>query len=324
MSATESTTTDQMATEMYPSNPFKTSTDAKEQPGYLTNTKKRFDIYYSNTRAELSHICNMLNITYRGWPYLPDTIGVSNKFYHVMLMLLYNRAYFNAPTSFGVLPTNIPSGISRQVIKMVIGESGFYLKKTTFETGVDFIWIDFGTNIFMVWGVNHRCVYNALSAIKWRVDKYTKIVEMNENNLLLNSDNIHMNMTTVSNDLNIANIANIASVSIPSMDESGNSMCPLIDVGINYLDGIEQHSEIGDNFIYVAHGNTPSAVINATSECELSPIWTKNETNALEIVEGDVPIVINEHEPDTEAIGGDMTGIMSMIMNMLSSNSNKA
>ena len=318
MSATESTTTDQMATEMYTSNPFRTSTVAKEQPGYLTNTKKRFDIYYSNTRAELSHICNMLNITYRGWPYLPDTIGVSNTFYHIMLMILYNRAYLNAPTSFGVLPTYIPAGISRQVIKMVIGESGFYLKKTTFETGVDFIWVDFGTNIFMVWGVNHRCVYNALNAIKWRINKYTKIVEMNENNLLLNYGE---NMTTVSNDLNIANTA---SVSIPLMDASGNSMCPLIDVGIYHLDGIEQHSEIGDNFIYVAHGNTPSTVINAASECELNPIWTKNETNALEIVEGDVPIVINEHEPDTEETGGDMSGIMSMIMKMLSANSNSA
>ena len=313
------TTTEPIATVMSAEKMEETQTIVNDQTSYLTNTKKRFDIYYSNTRTELSHICNMLNITYRGWPYLPDTSRVSNTFYHVMLMLLYNRAYLNAPTSFGVLPSEIPAGISRQVIKMVIGESGFYLKKTTFETGVDFIWVDFGTNIFMVWGVNHRCVYNALSAIKWRINKYTKIVEMNENNLLLNSDK---NTNRVVNDLNIATTA--TSVSIPSLDASGNSTCPVIDVGIYHLDGIEQHSEIGDNFIYVAQGNTPSAVSNATGECELSPIWTKNETNTLEIVEGDVPIVINEHEPDTEATGGDMSGIMSMIMKMLSANSNNA
>lgn len=323
MSDTE-TTTEQMEIEMEKTmeETTVTSTNVKEQNGRWTNTKKRFDIYYSNTRAELSHICNMLNIKYRGWPYLPDTSGVSNTFYHIMLMLLYNRAYFNAPTSFGVLPTDIPSGISRQVIKMVIGESGFYLKKTTFETGVDFIWVDFGTNIFLVWGENHRCVYNALSAIKWRINKYTKIVQMNENNLLLNSDT---NINKVSNDLNIANTTTF--VSIPSLGVSCKSTCPSIDFGINYMDGIERHSEIGDNFIYVAaHGNMKSVVSNSTSECELSPIWTKNETNALEIVESDdVPIVINEHEPDTETTGGDMSGLMSMLMNMLSTNpANKA
>ena len=322
MSAIETTsitTTEQMATTTATNNPT-------DQTGRWTNAKKKFEIYYSDTRSEMSNICNMLNITYRGWPYLPDTSGLSNKFYHVMLMLLYNRAYFNAPTSFGVLPTEIPSGISRQVVKMVIGESGFYLKKTTFETGVDFIWVDFGTNIFLVWGENHRCVYNALSAIKWRVNKYTKIVQMNENNLLLNSNNnINNNINKVSNDLNIANTTTF--VSTPSLDVSDNSTCPLIDVGIKYMDGIERYSEIGDNFIYVAaQGNMKSVVINSTSECDLNPIWTKNETNALEIVESDdVPIVINEHEPDTETTGGDMSGLMSMLMTMLSTNpANKA
>ena len=89
------------------------------------------------------------------------------------------------------------------------------------------------------------------------------------------------------------------------------------------MDGITRCSEIGDNFIHVsAPGNVPSMAVNETSECELNPIWTKSESSASEIVESDdVPIVINEHEPESsaESIGADMNGMMAMIMNMLRS-----
>ena len=52
-----------------------------------------------------------------------------------------------------------------------------------------------------------------------------------------------------------------------------------------------------------------------------------DDSSELEFVDGEVPIVINDHESDTVPDGmggGDMNGIMSMIMNMLSTNSSKS
>ena len=269
--------------------------------------KKRFDIYSSDTKAEISHICWMLRIPYGGWPYLPDTSGVSNAFYHIMLMILYNRAYLNAPTSFGVLPCVLPTEISRQVTKMVIGENGLYLKKTTAETGVDFIWVDFGTNIFMVWGENHRCVYNALSAIRWRINKYRKIVEVAKENALLAS------IENTENDNGAITPTNITQPSVVSVDCAGSINPPTVLVWTNHENG-------DDTFVHVPENNV-------NSECVLSPIWTKDDSSELEFVDGEVPIVINDHESDTVPDGmggGDMNGIMSMIMNMLSANSSKS
>lgn len=257
-------------------------------PKTFTKTK-RFDIYSSDTKVEVSHICWMLQIPYKGWPYLPDTSGVSNAFYHIMLMVLFNRAYLNAPTSFGVLPCLLPKAISRQVTKMVIGEGGFYLKKTTAETGVDFIWVDFGTNIFMVWGENQHCVYNALSAIQWRINKYSKIVENANENLLVND-----------------NGANI----------------PTAELGVN---DVLTHENGDDSFVHVPEHVSHIAVNPVNSECVLNPIWTKDDSN-VDIVDSDGgPISINDHESDTMAaeMGGDMNGLVSMLMNLLSVNSSK-
>lgn len=272
--------------------------------------KKRFDIYLSDTKAEVSYICNMLHIPYKGWPYIPDTSAVSNTFYHIMLMILYNRAYFNAPTSFGVLPSDIPYEISRQVTKMVIGEGGFYLKKTTAETGVDFIWVDFGTNIFMVWGENHKCVYNALSAIKWRINKYRKIVETASSDLLSNT-NTNTNAETIT-DKPAVSADSVEYIRPPTGFYSENS---------------------DDSFVHVAKTdvNEYTAVCQVNGECELNPIWTKNDSNESEsevLVDSDVPIVINDHESGTDAgnmrgDGEDMSGLMSMLMNLISANSSK-
>ena len=275
--------------------------------------KKRFDIYSSDTKVEISHICWMLRIPYKGWPYLPDTSGVSNAFYHIMLMILYNRAYLNAPTSFGVLPCILPTEISRQVTKMVIGENGLYLKKTTAETGVDFIWVDFGTNIFMVWGENHRCVYNALSAIRWRINKYRTIVEVANENALLAS-NIEKTETNITQQS-----------SVGSTNQSTDLDVKTVLVWTNQENG-------DDTFVHVPEQEYLSnmAVNHVNGECDLNPIWTKDVSSELEVVDSDVPIVINDHEADTDDrmdggnMGGDMNGIMSMLMNLLSANSSKS
>ena len=145
-------------------------------------------------------------------------------------------------------------------------------------------------------------------------------------NLLNSVKNTNMNMNKVVTDLNVEKTA--TSVSYQSLDVSGNYTIPFTDFKINYLDGKERCSEIGDNFIHVsAPGNMQSIAVNTTSECELNPIWTKNESSASEVVESDdVPIVINEHENESRAesnggdmSGADMTGMMAMIMNMLRS-----
>uniref|UniRef100_A0A6C0IIB3 K Homology domain-containing protein n=1 Tax=viral metagenome TaxID=1070528 RepID=A0A6C0IIB3_9ZZZZ len=70
-------------------------------------------------------------------------------------------------TWFGTLeaPTDIV------VIKQIIGKNGFHLKKFTSKYGVDLIWHDRVTNIFMVWG-NKPCLIGALHALKRQIKRF--------------------------------------------------------------------------------------------------------------------------------------------------------
>lgn len=73
----------------------------------------------------------------------------------------------NLPTIYGYLLASTDSNINRQVI----GEHGFFFKRTTIKCDVDFIWHDRKNNMFLFWGGNNYRVVKAMNAIKWRVDK---------------------------------------------------------------------------------------------------------------------------------------------------------
>jgi hypothetical protein len=67
------------------------------------------------------------------------------------------------------------------IAQRVIGADGYYLKLTNTVTGVDYIWFDRSSNIFLVWGANKFKVVKALNALRWRIHKYSSIiVEANE------------------------------------------------------------------------------------------------------------------------------------------------
>jgi hypothetical protein len=76
-------------------------------------------------------------------------------------------------TSFGYIPA--PPNVD--MVKQIIGIDGYYLKLTTTNCGVDFIWHDRTTNEFHFWGEYQRCI-KAMNQIRYRI---CKIVESYKN-----------------------------------------------------------------------------------------------------------------------------------------------
>ena len=63
----------------------------------------------------------------------------------------------------------IPAPPSLNITKQVIGKNGHWLKVTTTNCGVDFIWHDKEKNMFMFWGENNACVSRAMNIIRSRI-----------------------------------------------------------------------------------------------------------------------------------------------------------
>lgn len=67
----------------------------------------------------------------------------------------------------------IPAPPSVEIVKKIIGLDGHYLKLTTTNCGVNFIWHDRSRNEFQFWGDYHRCV-RAMKEIRYRICKYVE------------------------------------------------------------------------------------------------------------------------------------------------------
>jgi hypothetical protein len=76
-------------------------------------------------------------------------------------------------TSFGYIPA--PPNVD--MVKQIIGIDGYYLKLTTTNCGVDFIWHNRTTNEFHFWGEYSRCIH-AMNQIRYRI---CKVVESYKN-----------------------------------------------------------------------------------------------------------------------------------------------
>lgn len=72
-------------------------------------------------------------------------------------------------SSFG----SIPAPPSVDLVKQIIGIDGYYLKLTTQNCLVDFIWHDRVRNEFQFWGEYSSCV-KAMNAIRYRICKYVE------------------------------------------------------------------------------------------------------------------------------------------------------
>jgi hypothetical protein len=83
-------------------------------------------------------------------------------------------------TSFGYIPA--PPNVD--MVKQIIGIDGFYLKLTTTNCGVDFIWHDRASNEFHFWGEYTRCI-RAMNEIRYRI---CKVVESYKNKQVFEND----------------------------------------------------------------------------------------------------------------------------------------
>ena len=74
-------------------------------------------------------------------------------------------------------------------VKRIIGINGYYLKLTTQNTGVNFIWHDRARNEFQFWGGYHNCI-RAMKEVHYRICKYAdgvnstkRLAEIKESNV---------------------------------------------------------------------------------------------------------------------------------------------
>jgi hypothetical protein len=89
---------------------------------------------------------------------------------------LANWIIYDAQTRPYSFYGTIPAPPSTDLVKQIIGINGYYLKLTTQNSLVDFIWHDRVRNEFQFWGEYQSCV-KAMKEIRYRICKY---VEMNK------------------------------------------------------------------------------------------------------------------------------------------------
>ena len=74
----------------------------------------------------------------------------------------------------------IPAPPLEHITKQVIGEDGYFFKMTTAICGVNFIWHDRDSNMFLFWGSTTFKVVKAMNSIRWRIFKYCDMYSASE------------------------------------------------------------------------------------------------------------------------------------------------
>ena len=87
---------------------------------------------------------------------------------------LANWIIYDAQTRPYSFYGSIPAPPWTDVVKQVIGINGYYLKLTTQNSLVDFIWHDRARNEFQFWGEYQSCV-KAMKEIRYRICKYVEV-----------------------------------------------------------------------------------------------------------------------------------------------------
>ena len=79
----------------------------------------------------------------------------------------------NKPVIIGYIPAPPKTNANNiDVVKKIIGQNGYWLKKTTENCGVHFIWYDSTLNNFLFWAPNRFTISKAMNMIRWRLIKY--------------------------------------------------------------------------------------------------------------------------------------------------------
>jgi hypothetical protein len=87
---------------------------------------------------------------------------------------LANWIIYDAQTRPYSFYGTIPAPPWTDVVKQIIGINGYYLKLTTQNSLVDFIWHDRVRNEFQFWGEYQSCV-KAMKEIRYRICKYVEM-----------------------------------------------------------------------------------------------------------------------------------------------------
>lgn len=121
-----------------------------------------------NSMLALFHIRDLCNGVGQDDSVVPSSISPSLcEFVLSLNEILLQRNRIGKPTIFGYLP----APVSVTIIKQIIGDDGYYFKRTTAECQVDFIWHDRKNNTFLFWAQNNYRISRAMNAIRWRSNK---------------------------------------------------------------------------------------------------------------------------------------------------------
>lgn len=97
----------------------------------------------------------------------------------------------NKPVIIGYIPAPPKTNANNiDVVKKIIGQNGYWLKKTTENCGVHFIWYDSKLNNFLFWAPNRFTISKAMNAIRWRLIKYYEFT-FTRTTPLVNADAIY-------------------------------------------------------------------------------------------------------------------------------------
>ena len=121
-----------------------------------------------NSMLALFHIRDLCNGVGQDESVVPSSVSPSLcEFVLSLNEILLQRNSIGKPTIFGYLP----APVSVNIIKQIIGDDGYYFKRTTAECDVDFIWHDRKNNMFLFWAQNNFRISRAMNAIRWRSNK---------------------------------------------------------------------------------------------------------------------------------------------------------
>ena len=121
-----------------------------------------------NSMLALFHIRDLCNGVGQDVSVVPSSISPSLcEFVLSLNEILLQRNRIGKPTIFGYLPAPVSVAITKQII----GDDGYYFKRTTAECDVDFIWHDRKNNMFLFWAQNNFRISRAMNAIRWRSNK---------------------------------------------------------------------------------------------------------------------------------------------------------
>ncbi len=85
------------------------------------------------------------------------------------------------------------------IVKLIIGKNGKWFKKTTLDCNIHFIWHDYDSQTFYLWGQKYPLI-KALNRLWYRCKDQTKKYFSNKDTPQLKSENDEKNLTSNNND----------------------------------------------------------------------------------------------------------------------------